>query len=57
MVARDHRKHLSPYHLELLLFLRYNEDLWDPALIEEIMRESASDDTENDAQIDVDEMD
>ncbi len=33
LVARDHRKHLSPYHLELLLFWRHNEDLWDPALI------------------------
>ena len=39
--AGDHRKHMSPYHLELLLFLRYNQDLLDAVSIEEIMRETS----------------
>ena len=26
---RDKRKSMSPYHLELLLFLRSNIDMWD----------------------------
>lgn len=56
LIARDHRKHMSPYHLELLLFLRYNQDLWDPALIEELMHETPVVEDDN-TQIDPDEMD
>ncbi len=45
---------MSPYHLELLLFLRYNQDLWDPALIEELMHETPVVEDDN-TQIDPDE--
>jgi hypothetical protein len=57
LIARDHRKHMSPYHLELLLFLRYNHDLWDAGLIEEILCEAPANEVDNDIQIDDDEMD
>ncbi len=40
---------MSPYHMEmLLLFLRYNRDLWDAGLIEEILCEARAHDDEMD---------
>ncbi len=51
---------MSPYHLELLLFLRYNQNLLDTVSIEAIMRETSAasnTDDENDVQIDPDDMD
>jgi hypothetical protein len=40
---------MSPYHLEILLILRCNADLWNFYSIEEIMRDgSASDIIEED---------
>ena len=57
LIARDHRKHMSPYHMELLLFLRYNHDLWDAGLIKQLLCEAPANEADNDIQIDDDEMD
>ncbi len=48
--------------MELLLFLRYGQDLWDAILIEEIMREKTyvagdADDAAKDDDMDPDDMD
>ena len=35
LIMSERRRSTSPYHLELLLFLRSNKDLWDAATIQE----------------------
>ncbi len=34
----DHCKHMSPFHLELLLFLRYNCDLWNEFTFDQMIK-------------------
>ncbi len=40
--------------MESLLFLRYNHDLWDAGLIEEILCEAHAGEVDNDIQIEID---
>ncbi len=35
----DHRKHMNPYHLEVVLFLNYNKSLWNASSIQECIDE------------------
>jgi hypothetical protein len=37
---RDHRKHMSPYHLEMLLMLRCNSAMWDVQTLDDIIKEN-----------------
>ena len=37
LIMRDHRKHMSPYHMELLLFLKFNRNLWGIPTIDDII--------------------
>ena len=37
-IMSDHRKSMSPYHLELLLWLRYHRHWWNAGTIDEIIR-------------------
>jgi hypothetical protein len=34
----DHQKHMSPFHLDLLLFFRYNYDLRSKVTFDEIIK-------------------
>jgi hypothetical protein len=35
LVMRPHRKHMSPFHLEMMIFLRCNKGLWNEATVED----------------------
>ena len=37
LIMRDHRKHMSPYHLEMLLFLRCNSAMWNVQTVDIII--------------------
>ena len=39
MILEDRRKSMSPWHMELLLFLYSNRDLWDANTVNLCMRE------------------
>lgn len=39
IIMRPHRKHMSPFHLEMLLFLRCNKELWNETLVEACLNE------------------
>ena len=39
LVMRPHRKHMSPFHLEMLIFLRCNKGLWNEATVEDFFSE------------------
>ena len=39
IVMRPHRRHMSPFHLEMLLFLRRNKILWDVTTVEDCLAE------------------
>jgi hypothetical protein len=39
LILRPHRKMMSPYHLDMLIFLRYNKELWDAATVEECLKD------------------
>ena len=39
LVMRPHRKHMSPFHLEMLIFLRCNKGLWNEATVEDCFSE------------------
>jgi hypothetical protein len=41
IILADRRKRMSPYHLELLLFLRINRDLWNANDIQNILHHFA----------------
>jgi hypothetical protein len=43
IIMADRRKSMTPYHLELLLFLRMNKDLWSEREIQEIIDASTAD--------------
>ena len=40
LIMRDHRKHMSPYHLEMLLFLRCNSAMWNVQTVDDIIKEN-----------------
>lgn len=40
LIMRDHRKHMSPYHLEMLLMLRCNSGMWNVQTIDNIIKEN-----------------
>ena len=41
LIMRDHRKHMSPYHLEmLLLLLRCNSAMWNVQAVDDIIKEN-----------------
>ncbi len=39
LIMRDHRKHMSPYHLEILL-LRCNFAMWNVQTVDDIIKEN-----------------
>ena len=39
LVMRPHRKHISPFHLEMLIFLRCNKGLWNEVTVEDCFKE------------------
>jgi hypothetical protein len=39
LVMRPHRKHMSPFHLEMLIFLRCNKGLWNEVTVEDCFKE------------------
>jgi hypothetical protein len=39
LIMRPHRKMMSPYHLEMLIFLRCNKELWDATTVEECLKD------------------
>jgi hypothetical protein len=43
LVMNDKRRGMSPYHLELLLFLHSNKDLWGDTDVHQCMKESEAD--------------
>ena len=43
IIMADRRKSMTPYHLELLLFLRMNKDLWSAGDIQDIIDVGAQD--------------
>ena len=54
LILSERRKSMSPYHLELLLFLRSNQDLWNEFTIqdcydnpEQLMHEDESSDDDD----------
>lgn len=44
LIMRPHRKHMSPFHLEMLIFLRCNKVLWDETTVENCTSESGEPD-------------
>lgn len=44
LIMRPHRKHMSPFHLEMLIFLRCNKVLWDATTVENCTSESSEPD-------------
>jgi hypothetical protein len=58
IIFAPHRRHMSPYHLELLLLLRMNKDLWTPQTVQEIIgtpnwrRAAVGEDDEEEAETD-----
>jgi len=42
IIMNPYRKHMDPFHLELLLFLRYNKEYWDAEDIERLMTRSTN---------------
>ena len=38
LIMTDQRKHMTPYHLEMMLFLRFNSDLWNIAILDDIIK-------------------
>ena len=38
-MMRPHRRHMSPFHMEILLFLRCNKILWDVTTVEDCLAE------------------
>ena len=47
----DRRKSMEPYHLELLIFLRTNRNLWDYGTIQELVEDPIEIVEENDVNI------
>ena len=39
LIMRPHRKMMSPYHLDMLIFLRCNKELWDATTVEECLKD------------------
>ena len=37
---RPHRKHMSPFHLDMMIFLRCNKDLWNEVTVEDRLNET-----------------
>ena len=52
MILTDRRKSLEPFHVEMLIFLNYNKELWTEATMEDILSAPAeplvADDEEED---------
>jgi hypothetical protein len=54
----DRRKHMSPSHLELILFLRCNKDLWNEFTFDEMIKNGEITTTAADEELlDEDELD
>ena len=43
LIMRPHRKMMTPYHLDMLIFLRSNKELWDSTTVEECLTPGAAD--------------
>ena len=43
LIMRPHRKHMSPFHLEMMIFLRCNKALWNETTVEDCLLESSDD--------------
>ena len=39
LVMRPHRKHMSPFHIEMMIFLRCNKGLWNEITVEDCFKE------------------
>ena len=39
LIMRPHRKMMTPYHLDMLIFLRSNKELWDATTVEECLKD------------------
>ena len=58
LIMSDHRKHMSPFHLELILFLRCNKDLWNEFTFDEMIKNGEITTTAADEELlDEDELD
>ena len=42
LIMRPHRKLMSPYHLELLIFLRSNRDLWNEETVDKAIKKTGN---------------